>query len=88
MKRRPIFLLFAVCLASTSGCMSTRVMKVAKPPPKEVWLPKEEKFQTVLVEGKPGYYALLPLAIVGDIATSPFQIVYSIMATTGKGGPL
>jgi hypothetical protein len=63
-------------------------MNKTKPPAKQVWLAQEEMFQTVPVEGQPGYYALLPFAIIGDIATSPFQIVYSIVATTGKGGPL
>ena len=28
------------------------------------------------VEGKPKYYALLPVTIAGDIVTSPFQMLY------------
>jgi hypothetical protein len=88
MKLHLTFLLLIGCLALTDGCMSMRVMSKAKPSPKEVWLPQQEKFQTVPVKGQPGYYALLPFAIGGDIATSPFQLVFSIMATSGKGGPL
>jgi hypothetical protein len=34
-----------------------------------------------------GYYALLPLAIAGDIATSPFQILFIILWFSGGGGP-
>ena len=76
------------CLFFANGCMSMKVMSKAKPPPKRVWQPEEQKSISVPVEQQPAYYILLPFSIAGDIATSPFQIIFSIMATTGEGGPL
>ena len=40
-------------------------------------------WQDKQVEGRPGYYALLPLTIIGDIATSPFQLLYLCYKANG-----
>ena len=42
-------------------------------------------------EPHPGFYALVPLTAIGDVATSPIQLIavvylYAIVAITG-GGP-
>ena len=42
----------------------------------------EEKYARQ-VEGRPGYYALLPLTIIADIATLPFQAIVIGMAHEG-----
>ena len=38
-------------------------------------LTNKEGEVVVVDQPKPGYYALLPLTVVGDIATSPFQLI-------------
>jgi hypothetical protein len=65
-----VLLFFAGWLVVTGGCATNHVVAwKAKP---------HRKFDTaqgrdVEVAGQPGYYALLPLTIPFDIATSPVQ---------------
>lgn len=66
-------LLVAAGLLVTSGCLSTHLVKHKARPHLEYRVDGDKWEQ---VNGKPGYYALLPLAIVGDVATSPFQVGY------------
>jgi hypothetical protein len=68
----PIFL--AVGLLATSGCISTYVVNNKA---KTHWEYEVEGGHDRQVDGQPGYYALLPLAIIADIATGPFQLFFS-----------
>jgi hypothetical protein len=43
-----------------------------------------ETSQDKQVQGQPGYYALVPLTVAGDIATSPFQLLYLCYALDGN----
>ena len=71
-----IFLLFG------SGCMTAKVVEKAKPA--EQW--NSETKETETKPGQPGYYAILPLSIPADIATSPFQIIgFMVYALTMRG---
>jgi hypothetical protein len=61
-----------VGLLSTSGCFTDKTLTAAQEykPHKEISSgPSEEE-----KEAKPGYYALLPFAVVGDIALAPVYL--------------
>ena len=79
MKRLIPFVL-AAGLMSTTGCLSTHVVNNQARPHWEC--APEEKYARQ-VEGRPGYYALLPLTIIADIATLPFQAIVIGMAHEG-----
>ena len=64
--------LLAVGLLGTGGCMSTTLVRDKAMAHSEV---DPETWQDRQVEGRPGYYALLPVTVAGDIATSPFQLL-------------
>jgi hypothetical protein len=82
MKRiTPLFLLLG--LLAPSGCISTHLVK-HKAQPHSEYDPREQQHREV--EGEPGYYALLPLTIAGDVATSPFQIVYFLFTDSSHRG--
>lgn len=71
MKRvAPLFL--AVLLLSCSGCISVHVVSQKA---KTHWEYSPEDGHYKQVEGKPGYYALLPLTIPADVATYPCQLL-------------
>jgi hypothetical protein len=65
--------LVAVAMVATSGCISTHMVK-NKAQPHAEYDPTTERHR--LVDGQPGYYALLPLSIPADIATYPFQLIF------------
>ena len=67
-------------LMSTTGCLSMHVVNNQARPHWEC--APEEKYARQ-VEGRPGYYALLPLTIIADIATLPFQAIVIGMAHEG-----
>jgi len=64
--------LLAAVLICLSGCITANTIQVAK-----TKTHKSDKGETVVDEpGKPGYYALVPLTIVADVATSPIQLPF------------
>ena len=68
-----MILMVAFGLAVTSGCMSTHVVK-NKAQRHVEYDPGTERHQEV--EGRAGYYALLPLTIPADVATYPLQLLF------------
>jgi len=63
-------ILMAATLVCMSGCLTANTIEAAK-----AQSYKNNKGETVVTEpGAPGYYALLPLSVVGDIVTSPIQL--------------
>ena len=76
-------LLLTLGLLTTSGCISTYMVKKKAQPHLEYDVEEQRDRQ---LEGQPGYYALLPLTIVGDVATAPFQIAYFLLADSSHRG--
>ena len=74
-KMKKLFLagLLWLLLLATNACVSTYVVK-AKARPHLKIDPADNRPKPV--EGDPKYYALLPLTIIADVATAPFQILY------------
>lgn len=68
-----LLVLLALVLLATSGCISANLVTGKAMTHHET---DPETHEDKQVEGQPGYYALLPLTVVGDIATSPFQLLY------------
>ena len=79
MNRLIPFLLVAGLL-TTSGCISTYVVEKKV---KSHWECDPEEKRARQVEGQPGYYALLPLTIIADFATAPFQVIFSAGSHSG-----
>lgn len=77
----PLFLV--VGLLTTSGCISTHLVENKAKSHSEY---DAETLENKQVEGQPAYYALLPLTIVGDIATSPFQLAFLLFSTESSSG--
>ncbi len=73
--------MLTVGLLAVSGCMSTHLVQDKVQKHVEY---SESDGQTREVEGEPGYYALLPLTIVGDVATSPFQLFYVLFTNDSR----
>jgi len=69
-------LLFAL-LISSSGCMTYSSVQRAKGKPNVVTGHNP-------TEPHPGYYALLPLAVPADIATSPFQLLLYVLLSSSN----
>src|SRR5512142_1630005 len=63
--------LLALVLLATSGCMSASLITGKAMTHNET---DPETQQDKQVQGQPAYYALLPLTVAGDVATSPFQL--------------
>ena len=82
MKRMTPLLLVLLLLAN-SGCISSHLVK-HKAQSHSEYDPQDQQYMEV--EGEPGYYALLPLTVAGDVATSPFQIVYFLFTDTSHRG--
>jgi hypothetical protein len=76
-------LLLAVGLLVTSGCISTHLIKDKAQSHMDYSVEDE---QIIEVEPEPGYYALLPLTIAGDVVTSPFQLVYFLCTDKSHWG--
>ncbi len=76
-------LLLSTGLLATSGCMSTHLVR-DKAQPHVEYAQTDQQIREV--EGQPRYYALLPLTIAGDIATSPFQAVYFLLTDRSHWG--
>ncbi len=72
MKRRGLLFLALALLAQT-GCISTNLVKYKAQAHAEYSAEDQELKE---VKGQPGYYALLPATILGDVLTSPIQAVY------------
>jgi len=81
--KRMIPLLWAVGSVFTSGCISTHVLKEKTRAHVEYNVDRGELEE---VNGKPGYYALLPLTVTGDVATSPFQLGYLMFSHDSHWG--
>jgi hypothetical protein len=81
MKRITSLSLMIVALQATSGCISRHLVKNKAQPHLEYSMDERRE-----VDGQPGYYALLPLTVVGDVATSPFQIVYFLFTDDSHFG--
>ena len=81
--KRMIPLLWAIGLLFTSGCISTRLVR-DKAQTHVKYSVEQEDLQEV--DGQPGYYALLPLTIVADVATSPFQLAYFLITDHSHSG--
>lgn len=81
--KRIALILFLVGLFATSGCISNYVVKNKARSHLEYSAQEHENRE---VEGQPGYYALLPLTITGDVATSPFQIIYFLFTDNSHFG--
>lgn len=69
--RRSLPFICAIALFPASGCISSRLVKKTA---KAHWEYDYQEGCHRLVEGKPGYYALLPLTVVADVATAPVQL--------------
>ncbi len=80
---RIIPLLSALGLFLTSGCISLHVVKEKAQSHLEYSV-AEDKWEPV--NGHPGYYALLPLTVAGDIATSPFQLGWLVLRSNSHSG--
>ena len=82
--RTVLEMLALTALISTSGCLTDKTLTAAQEykPPKEISAGVTEEAK----EAKPGYYALLPFAVMGDIALAPVHIVWWIVnyASTGR----
>jgi hypothetical protein len=66
--------LLILCLCTSYGCMSAKVVEQAKGG--ERWNREEKQMETR--PAKPGYYLLLPLTFPADIATAPVVVPYLI----------
>jgi hypothetical protein len=82
MKTVAVFLLVALLIGS-NGCMTYSAVQRAKGKPNRFTGHQPDQSQ-------PGYYALLPVTVAGDIVTSPVQLVgfgclYLHVAITGDG---
>ncbi len=85
LKRARAALLLGAGLLATTGCISTHVVKNKAQAHEEYSL---EEQQLKAVQGDPKYYALLPLTVVGDAATSPFQIMYFLVTDDSHWGSI
>jgi hypothetical protein len=72
--------LLAISLLLTPGCISTHIVQ-NKAKPHQEYDPLEKANRPV--EGRPAYYALLPLTVVADIVTAPVQLI--LLASSGSG---
>src|ERR1041384_1239164 len=75
------FFLSSILLAST-GCISTHLVNDRAKSHLEYDV---ENQQSRKIDGRSGYYALLPLTILGDVATSPFQLGWFILFDRKSG---
>jgi len=74
MKYIRLILILFVCI-NLCGCMTYETVGTARG-----WPDKDKDGKNVPEETpKPGFYALVPLAVVGDVATSPFQLILMLM---------
>ena len=75
MRKAKLFLAgaLALVLLTGTGCISTYVVKAKARPHLKVD-PVDNRPKPV--DGEPGYYSLLPLTIIADVATSPLQLLY------------
>ncbi len=70
MKSLLSFLLIAA-LSTSTGCITATAVEKAEPKQRR----NTETKEVETIPGHPCYYALLPLSIPADIATSPFQLI-------------
>ncbi len=75
--------LLAAGLSVTSGCISTHVVKEHAQAHQEYDFAEQQLKE---VEGEPKYYALLPLTLAGDAATSPIQLIYYLATDESHWG--
>jgi len=72
--KRVLILLLGCLLVGCNGCMTTHTLNAAK-----VSNHRDENGALVADEPHTGYYALVPFAVVGDVVTFPFQIIYFLV---------
>lgn len=70
-------------LLACCGCFSRHVLK-NKAQSHMDFDPQSQQMKQV--EGEPKYYALLPVTVIGDVATAPFQIVYFLFTDDSHSG--
>ncbi len=78
-----VSLLLGIALLATSGCISRHLVRDKAQAHVEYSLADGRARE---VEGQPGYYALLPLSVAGDIVTSPLQVVYFLATDRSHWG--
>jgi len=72
---KTILFLSIFLLIGSSGCMTMTTVEAAR-----IKSHKNQKGEVVVDQKpRPGFYALIPLTVAGDIATSPFQLVLVLM---------
>jgi hypothetical protein len=81
--KRIMLLLLAGGLPATTGCISAHLVKDKAQPHVDYSVEAQEIRE---VKGEPGYYALLPLTIAGDIATSPLQLLHFVFTRDSHWG--
>jgi|ERR1700722_14728163 len=80
-------LLLVTLLVGSNGCMTYNTIQYAKGHPENaMWLTfrnpqKSPPHFVTTTEAHPAYYALLPLTVPIDIATSPIQYITVLVAT-------
>jgi hypothetical protein len=81
-----IGLLLVALLFSSNGCMTYEAVRHAKG--KDGWIcevPRDRRGQS-----EPAFYALVPLTVPVDVATSPLQLVWYLLLVhaINSGSPL
>ena len=76
-RAKTLILVASVCLLlANSGCMTMTTLEAARPQTH-----KDEKGEVVIdKQSEPGYYALIPLTVAGDVATLPFQLLIALLS--------
>jgi hypothetical protein len=81
-------LLLITLIGGSNGCMTYSSVQDAKGhPEKAMWIVGTHPSPNPDSKPQPAYYALLPLTVPADIATSPFQLIYYLVLTTSGDGP-
>ncbi len=74
-------LVISAVILGWTGCVTSSVIEKARP--LESWQSRKDPKDR---GAHPGYYALLPLAVPIDIATSPFQFAAVMFVAGTMGG--
>jgi len=79
-----VLLALVLVLFVGSGCITSHVVDNKAT---SHWEYDKEKEESVQVGGQSAYYALLPLTVAADIATSPFQLSFCVLFSITGDGP-
>jgi hypothetical protein len=72
---KSILFLSIFLLIGSTGCMTITTVEAAR-----IKTHKNQKGEVVVDQkARPGFYALIPLTVAGDVATSPFQLALILM---------